>query len=57
MIGAFSTASFGSCNQVRRGAPQGIIVDALKGNLMNPDLLAEFIREFHHHRFKSRGAG
>ncbi len=32
---------------IRRGVLEGIILDALKDNLMHPDLVAEFIREFH----------
>jgi DNA invertase Pin-like site-specific DNA recombinase len=40
----------GTCTNrkgTRRGVLEGIILDALKDNLMHPDLVAEFIREFH----------
>ena len=40
----------GTCKQ-RQGHPprrlEGLILDALKHNLMHPDLVAEFIREFY----------
>jgi hypothetical protein len=32
---------------IRRGILEGLILDALKDNLMHPDLVAEFIKEFH----------
>jgi site-specific DNA recombinase len=40
----------GTCHNrkgIRRGVLEGIILDALKHNLMHPDLVAEFIKEFH----------
>jgi hypothetical protein len=39
----------GTCTNrkgIRRGVLEGLILEALKENLMHPDLLAEFIREF-----------
>jgi site-specific DNA recombinase len=46
-----SAARFrGTCTQrkgVRRAVLEGLILDALKHNLMHPDLVAEFIKEFH----------
>jgi site-specific DNA recombinase len=32
---------------IRRGVLEGLILDALKHNLMHPDLVAAFIKEFH----------
>jgi site-specific DNA recombinase len=32
---------------IRRAVLEGLILDALKHNLMHPDFVAEFIREFH----------
>jgi hypothetical protein len=32
---------------IRRGVLEGLILDALRDNLMHPDLVAEFIKEFH----------
>jgi site-specific DNA recombinase len=40
----------GTCKNrkgIRRPVLEGLILDALKHNLMHPDLAAEFIREFH----------
>src|SRR5208337_2799208 len=40
----------GTCKNrkgIRRPFLEGLIVDALKWNLMRPDLAAEFIKEFH----------
>jgi site-specific DNA recombinase len=40
----------GTCENrkgIRRAVLEGLILDALKHNLMHPDLVAEFIREFH----------
>ena len=40
----------GTCGNrrgIRRGVLEGLILDALKDNLMHPDLVAEFIKEFH----------
>jgi site-specific DNA recombinase len=40
----------GTCTNrkgIRRGILEGLILDALKDILMHPDLVAEFIREFH----------
>ena len=40
----------GTCKNVkgiRRGVLEGLILDALKHNLMHPDLVAEFIKEFY----------
>ena len=40
----------GTCGNrkgIRRAVLEGLIFDALKHNLMHPDLVAEFIREFH----------
>ena len=40
----------GTCKNVkgiRRGVLEGLILDALKHNLMHPDLVAEFVREFY----------
>ena len=40
----------GTCKNrkgIRRGVLEGLILDALKHNLMHPDFVAEFIREFH----------
>ena len=40
----------GTCTNrkgIRRGTLEGLILDALKDNLMHPDLVAEFIKEFH----------
>ena len=46
-----STASRqGTCGNrkgIRRGVLESLIHDALKDNLMHPDLVAEFIKEFH----------
>jgi site-specific DNA recombinase len=36
-----------NCKGIRRSILEGLIVDALKDNLMHPDFVAEFIREFH----------
>lgn len=36
-----------NCKGIRRGVLEGIILDALKDNLMQPDLVTEFTREFH----------
>jgi site-specific DNA recombinase len=36
-----------NCRSVRRGVLDGLIIDALKNQLMAPDLVAEFIDEFH----------
>jgi site-specific DNA recombinase len=39
----------GTCNNrkgIRRAVLEGLILDALRQNLMHPDLVAEFIREF-----------
>ncbi len=41
---------FGICKNhrgIRRGVLEGLILDALKQNLMHPDLVAEFVKEFH----------
>jgi site-specific DNA recombinase len=40
----------GTCTNrkgIRRAVLEGLILDALKHNLMHPDFVAEFIREFH----------
>jgi site-specific DNA recombinase len=40
----------GTCtnrNGIRRGVLYGLILEALEENLMHPDLVAEFIKEFH----------
>jgi DNA invertase Pin-like site-specific DNA recombinase len=40
----------GTCKNrkgIRRSVLEGLILDALKHNLMHPDFVAEFIREFH----------
>ena len=40
----------GTCKNrkgIRRAVLEGLILDALKHNLMHPDFVAEFIREFH----------
>jgi site-specific DNA recombinase len=40
----------GTCknrNGIRRGVLENLILNALKQNLMHPDLVAEFVREFH----------
>jgi hypothetical protein len=40
----------GTCGNrkgIRRGVVEGLILGALKDNLMHPDLVAEFIKEFH----------
>jgi hypothetical protein len=40
----------GTCSSrksLKRAELEGVILDALKGRLMAPDLVAEFIREFH----------
>ncbi len=40
----------GTCDNrkgIRRGVLEGLILDAIKDNLMHPDLVAEFIKEFH----------
>ena len=40
----------GTCknrNGIRRAVLEGLIVDALKRNLMHPKLVAEFVKEFH----------
>jgi site-specific DNA recombinase len=40
----------GTCKNrkgIRRAVLEGLIVDALKRNLMHPGLVAEFVREFH----------
>jgi site-specific DNA recombinase len=40
----------GTCDNrrsVRRGVVEGLILDALKNQLMAPDLVAEFVNEFH----------
>jgi site-specific DNA recombinase len=40
----------GTCTNrkgIRRAVLEGLILDALRHNLMHPDLVAEFIKEFH----------
>jgi site-specific DNA recombinase len=49
-LGCSAARRLGFCKNrggVRRGILEGLILDALKHNLMHPDLVAEFIKEFH----------
>jgi DNA invertase Pin-like site-specific DNA recombinase len=49
-LGCNAARRLGTCAHrkgIRRGELEGLILDALKDNLMHPDLVAEFIKEFH----------
>ena len=49
-LGCSAARRLGTCcnrSGIRRSTLEGLILDALKHNLMHPDLVAEFIKEFH----------
>jgi hypothetical protein len=49
IISAAAPRRLGTCTNrkgIRRGVLEGLILEALKENLMHPDLVAEFIKEF-----------